>query len=91
MMVILWTGAAFFLLGGHQGVADLVAAIIRFSLGGTTRLLRSLPAMTVSTAASKSCCSTAGWPMRTARRAASLMMLARSAPEAPTVALAMAV
>ena len=55
------------------------------SFSDSTRLLRSSPPMTRSMASSRSGMPTASLPLRAARRAASLMMLARSAPAIPGV------
>ena len=48
----------------------------------------SLPAITTSTASSRSSCKTSSLPIRTARKAASFTIFARSAPTAPLVASA---
>lgn len=76
------------LQGGNQRVADLVIGHDALLLGREHLVFRCAPAITVSTLSSRSAVVTRLRPMRTARSAASLMMLANSAPEEPAVARA---
>ena len=87
-MVILCTGAECFNLAATSACPISWYDIIFFSFSEMTAFLRWYPAITISTASSKSCCITNSLPAFTASSAASFTMLASSAPEAPDVALA---
>src|SRR5437667_44660 len=85
MIVTLWTGSAWGSEKATRAWPISWWATMSRSASDRTRLLRSSPATTRSIASSRSAVSTASFPLRAASRAASLTMLARSAPAKPGV------
>ena len=90
IMVIFVTGAEFVCFAATKACPISWKATILFSSSLNTAFFLLYPAMTVSTLSSRSSWVTASLPCLTALSAASLMILASSAPLAPLVALAMA-